>query len=50
MESLLNDCDEKYFEENFTPESWTIYEEASKTAREVLEDENSVEQDYEDAI
>lgn len=50
LESLLNDCDEKYFEENFTPESWTIYEEASKTARDVLEDGNSVEQDYEDAI
>ena len=50
LESLLNDCDEKYFEENFTPESWTIYEEASKTARDVLEDGNRVEQDYEDAI
>ncbi len=48
LEALIEEA-EKYAEENYTTDSWTQFQEALNTAKEVMNDENALEKDVEDA-
>ena len=49
LEALINEA-EKYEEENYTTDSWTAFKEALDAARDVMNDENALESDVNEAL
>ena len=49
LEALINEA-EKYEEENYTTDSWTAFKEALDAARDVMNDDNALESDVNEAL
>ena len=49
LEALINEA-KKYEEENYTTDSWTAFKEALDAARDVMNDENALESDVNEAL
>ena len=49
LEALINEA-EKYEEKNYTTDSWTAFKEALDAARDVMNDENALESDVNEAL